>query len=129
MILLDTCAVIWDALEPGRLSAKARKAVERHGDALMLCDITLWEIAMLMRKGRLQLDAEPAEFLSLVLDARAYRVRPITPAIAERSASFGDTLSGDPADRLIAATAVQLNAPLVTADRNLRESSLIETVW
>jgi PIN domain nuclease of toxin-antitoxin system len=129
VILLDTCAVIWDALDSAQLTKRALDSIERHADELLICDISLWEIAMLMRKGRLQVEAPAAEFLRLVLDARSYRVLPITPEIAERSTGFGSALSADPADRLIAATAVQMNAPVVTADRNLRDCGLIETVW
>jgi PIN domain nuclease of toxin-antitoxin system len=55
MILLDTCTLIFDALTPERLSDRARKALELgEAEASLACaDITLWEIAMLVGKGRL----------------------------------------------------------------------------
>jgi len=129
MILLDTCAIIWDALDPEQLSRAARDVIEQHQAELVSCDISLWEIAMLMRKGLLQVDVPAAEFLRLAIDARSLRVQPITPAIAERSVGLGAALSGDPADRIIAATSVQMGAPVVTADRVLRDSPVLDTIW
>jgi PIN domain nuclease of toxin-antitoxin system len=129
VILLDTCAVIWDALDPARLSQPARAAIERNEDELVICDISLWEIAMLIAKGRLLVDATAAGFLDLVLRARDFRVQAITPEIADLSATLDPSLGGDPADRLIAATALALNAPLVTADRRLLRAGGLRTIW
>lgn len=129
MILLDTCALIWDALDPGRLSHPAKAAIERNEDELVICDISLWEIAMLIAKGRLLVDATAAGFLDLVLRARNLRVQAITPEIAQLSATLDASLGGDPADRLIAATALTLNAPLVTADSRLLRAGLLRTIW
>jgi len=42
MILLDTCAIIWDALEPNKLSASVKKAIRRSGSELIICDISIW---------------------------------------------------------------------------------------
>jgi PIN domain nuclease of toxin-antitoxin system len=129
VILLDTCAVIWDALDPARLSQPARATIERNEDELVICDISLWEIAMLIAKGRLLVDATAAGFLDLVLRARDLRVQAITPEIADLSATLDSSLGGDPADRLIAATALSLNAPLVTADSRLLRAGVLRTIW
>src|SRR5712672_1594606 len=106
MIILDTCAVIFDALTPERLTEVARGAIERADAAgeLACCDISLWEIAMLAERGRIDPGTDVVKFLHLALAARSLRVLPITPEIAALSVSLG--LHGDPADRLIAATAV-----------------------
>ena len=129
MILLDTCALIWDALAPGQLSAAAATAIERHEGELVICDISMWEIAMLIEKGRLEVAAPAAEFIRLALRSRNYNVQEITPEIAELSARLGSELSADPADRLIAATSILLNAPLLTADERLRSAEVIRTIW
>ena len=129
MILLDTCAVIWDALDPARLSQPARAAIERNADELVICDISLWEIAMLIAKGRLLVDTTAAGFLDLVLRARGLRVLAITPEIAQLSATLDASLGGDPADRLIAATSVTLNTPVVTADTRLLRAGVLRTIW
>jgi len=129
VILLDTCAVIWDALDPERLSRKAKSAIARSGDELIICDISLWEIAMLIEKRRLVI-AEPAGgFLKLVLRARNFFVQEITPEIAELSATLDASLGGDPADRLIAATSMVLNAPVITADARLLQAGVLRTIW
>ena len=64
MILLDTCAIIWDALDPNRLSQKAKKAINGADkqNALIIADISIWEISMLLRK-RLEIDSSPARFI------------------------------------------------------------------
>ena len=129
MILLDTCAVIWDALDPARLSTAAARAIEQNDGELMVCDISIWEIAMLMEKGRLQVAAPPAEFIRLALQSRNYAVQEITPEIAELSARLGADGLADPADRLIAATSILLQAHLVTADERLHSIGAVPAVW
>lgn len=130
MILLDTCVLIFDALTPERLSETARNALDQ-GEAdrtLACCDISLWEIAMLVEKGRLHPGTDSATFTRLALDARGIRVLEITPEIARMSAQI-DLPHADPADRLISATAIQHAALLVTIDHRLRESILVKTLW
>lgn len=129
MILLDTCAVVWDALDPARLSSPAKAAIERNPDALVICDISLWEIAMLIEGRRLLVAETAAGFLNLVLRARKFFVQEITPQIAERSANLDSSLGGDPADRLIAATSLTLGAPVVTADARLLRAGVLRTIW
>ena len=129
MILLDTCTILWDALEPDKLTAEAGRAIEESGNQLIICDISLWEIAMLIRKNRLVVDDTISGFTSLLLQARGFLVSEITPEIAELSVNFGAEISKDPADRLIAATSIVMSAPVVTADRNMRAAPKIDTIW
>lgn len=131
MILLDTCAIIWDALDQSRLTSRALGAINRadQHSALIICDISAWEIAMLIRKGRLEIDTNAANFLNLFLQSRNISVIQISPEIAELSTSFGAGISHDPADRLIAATSIIHNAQLVTADAKLRQSEIVDTLW
>jgi PIN domain nuclease of toxin-antitoxin system len=83
---------------------------------------------MLVSKGRVDPGVETSAFCHLVLHARRIRVFPTTPEIAAESARI-DLPRGDPADRLIAATASSLGATLVTVDERLRSSGAIETLW
>jgi PIN domain nuclease of toxin-antitoxin system len=129
VILLDTCAIIWDALDPGRLSPAAAAAIGGAEGELVICDISLWEIAMLIRKQRLVVAESASGFIRLALQARNYHVQEITPDIAELSTELDPGVSPDPADRLIAATAILMNAPLVTADERLRRARGLRTVW
>jgi len=131
MILLDTCAIIWDALDQNHLSTKAKKAIDRadQNNALVISDISIWEIAMLIKKGRIEIDTTAAHFLNLFLQSRNISVIQISPEIAELSTHFGANISNDPADRLIAATSIIYNAQLITADQKLIESELVDTLW
>ncbi len=131
MILLDTHIIIWDALQPQKLSPKARKMIDQANEMgkIFIADISLWEIAMLMAKKRLVIDTTYAEFISLIRAANHYVFESITPEIAELSASLNSGINLDPADRLICATSIVRGAPLVTADSNLRASKLVKTIW
>jgi PIN domain nuclease of toxin-antitoxin system len=130
--ICDTHVLLLWAHEPERLSAAARQALElgRSQAELAIADITLWELALLQERGRLQLPAEvaPAFYLKQLLAALRLEVLPITPEIAllSRSSLFQH---GDRADRLIGATALQLGAPLITADAKLRALEGLKTVW
>jgi PIN domain nuclease of toxin-antitoxin system len=130
LIVLDTHALIYDALTPARLSARARKAIalaftERD---LACSDVSLWEIAMLIARKRLNPVMDARQFLDDMIAARHVRVLPITAEIAVLSQS--DMFShGDPANRLIAATARLHRAPLITSDANLRKLKEVATIW
>jgi PIN domain nuclease of toxin-antitoxin system len=131
MILMDTCAIIWDALEPDKLSKNALNAINKADEcnALIISDISIWEISMLIKKKRIEVDATAANFINLFLQSRSISVQSISPEIAELSVNFGSDINNDPADRIIAATSIILNAQLVTADQNLIDSQMINTVW
>ena len=131
MILLDTCALIFDALTPEKLTTKAKKAIElaERQNKLFCCDISLWEIAMLIQKKRLEPGVEASVFLELTLTARQIQVLPITSEIASLSCESELCQQGDPADRLIAATALYHHATLVTSDQKLKNISKLDIIW
>lgn len=130
MILLDTHAMIFDALTPDRLGRAAQAAIEAGAEQgeLACSDISLWEVAMLIARGRIEPAIEPRPFIEDLLLSRRIRVLPITPEIAvmAQSKDFGH---GDPADRLIAATARRWRCSLVTADQRLRGLPDVSTLW
>lgn len=131
MILLDTCAIIWDALDQAKLTDKARAAITKADEhnALIISDISIWEISMLIKRSRVEIATTAANFLNLFLESRNISVVSISPEIAELSTSFGSEINNDPADRIIAATSIIHNAQLITADSNIRQSKLIDTIW
>lgn len=129
MILLDTCAIIWDALDASKLSPHAKNAIELNASELMICDISIWEISMLIKRKRLLVADTASGFINLLLQSRNYLVQEITPEIAELSVNFGPEINSDPADRLIGATSIVGNAPIVTADKNLRGAAILKTIW
>jgi len=131
MIVVDTHIIIWNALKPEMLSGKAEKAISaaNNSDGIIFCEISLWEIAMLMHKERLRLDIEYTEFIQLILESNKYVFRGITPEIAWLSTGLFSDNNKDPADRIIAATSIIENANLVTADNELRRSKKVATIW
>ena len=129
MIVLDTCTIIWDALDTSKLSPLATKAVKHASNELIICDISFWEISMLIKRKRLEVDETASGFISLLLQSRNFHIQEITPEIAELSVNLGPEINNDPADRLIAATSILMNAPIITADQNLREATPLETIW
>jgi PIN domain nuclease of toxin-antitoxin system len=131
VILLDTCAIIWDALDQSKLTDRAQAAIataDKH-NALIISDISIWEISMLIKRSRVEVGTTSAHFINLFLESRNISVISISPEIAELSTNFGPEINNDPADRIIAATSIIHNAQLITADSNLRQSQLIDTIW
>lgn len=131
MILLDTCAMIFDALAPEKLGKKAFKELEkgRGAGSLACSDISLWEIAMLVSKERLKPAMPLREFLADLISSNRLRVLPIIPEIAAHAACHTDFIHGDPADRIIAATALHHKATLLTCDTRLRKMNCFKTAW
>lgn len=131
MIVADTHVIIWHALKPELLSSKARKAIREANrqDGIIFCEISLWEIAMLMKKGRLSVEVGYPEFIRLVSHSNRYVFKGISPEIAELSTQLLSDTAKDPADRIISATAVIENAKLVTSDKALRKAETVPTIW
>jgi PIN domain nuclease of toxin-antitoxin system len=129
VLIVDTCVLIYDSLRPDRLTNAALDALDsaESSSCLACAGISLWELAMLVEKGRLETGIPAQEYIELVLAARKLQVLPVSPEIASLSASLG--LHSDPADRIIAASAISHQAPVVTSDRRLINFPLIETVW
>ena len=131
MVTVDTHIIIWEVLEPEKLSEKAKFAFDRANESssIIFCDISLWEISMLIKKKRLEIEIPFLEFIDLIRTTRNYRFQSITPEIADISTNLDSEINSDPADRIIAATSIFSNSFLITADKNLRSSKLISTIW
>jgi PIN domain nuclease of toxin-antitoxin system len=131
MIVVDTHIIIWDALKPESVTKKARKEIDKANetDGIIFCEISLWEIAMLIKKKRLSIDVTYLEFINLLKASNNYMFKGISPEIAELSANLPSEINQDPADRIICATSIITNSGLITSDKNLRKSSLVKTVW
>ena len=116
-ILLDTHVLHWWASEPDRLSAPATQAIEA-ADELAVAAISWYELAWLARHDRITVAIPARSWLDgLAADARTV---PITPPIAATAVELPEAFPGDPADRLIYATAIERGWNLVTKDRRLR---------
>jgi PIN domain nuclease of toxin-antitoxin system len=130
MILLDTQAVIWLMTDKGKLSASAADRIRRANRAaegVAIASLTLWEVAMVYRKGGIRTPNSLGKYLTAL--ERAFLVLPVTAAIAERTLSFSDRYPRDPMDRIIGATAIVHEAQLVTSDRVIRASGEVDCVW
>ncbi len=129
MIVLDTHVWLWWVAEPRRLSQGAREAIdssERFGVATISC----WEIAMLAEADRIELDRAVETWIEQALADPRTQSLPLTSAVAVRAALLGrEGFDGDPADRIIYATARDLGAGLVTRDRALRAFDPRGTIW
>ncbi len=122
--------MVFDALEPRRLSRRAKQALAEGTEARSLAcsDICLWEMAMLAARGKIDARGDPTAFINDLLQARHIRTLPITPEIAVLAQSDAFR-HGDPADRLVAATAIEHGVALVTADAELRKLRGLNAVW
>lgn len=127
MILLDTHVWIWWATGSTRLSTSARHAID-DATAIGVCAISVWEVAMLVQHGRLDFDRPVLTWVRQALALPRVTMLELTVERAVTAATL-DTLHGDPADRMIVATAMSLRAPIVTKDRAIRRCDGVRTVW
>jgi PIN domain nuclease of toxin-antitoxin system len=116
-VLLDSHVLHWWSAEPERLSRAAIHAVE-GADEVAVSAISWYELAWLARHERITLDVPVHAWLAAL--SRDVRTAAISPAVADAAASLPSTFPGDPADRLIYATAIEQGWTLVTKDRRLR---------
>jgi len=131
VIVLDTHVVYWAAAEPKRLSRTATRGIEKaaRGGGLWVASVTLFELAGMLKSGRVRGSGEIQRDVEAILGAVRAVIQEITPEIAVIARHFPDDFPRDPMDRLIAATARSLRIPLVTRDERLIHSPLVETVW
>ncbi|NUQ01161.1 MAG: type II toxin-antitoxin system VapC family toxin [Armatimonadetes bacterium] len=127
MILLDTHAWIWWACEAPELSAVAKQAIE-DADVIGVSAISVWEIAVLVRKERVRFDRSVETWLAQALALPGIRDVAVSSQIALQAELLPD-LPGDPADRILAATAIHYGCPLVTKDAKLQAYPALRWVW
>jgi PIN domain nuclease of toxin-antitoxin system len=131
VVLLDTHVLVWLAVEPSRLSAAAVKAIGEAANSggIAIASITLLELATLIVRGRLLPGGPPASALEELVARTGVVVKDITPAIAVLAVQLPEPFPGDPADRVIVATAHVEGIPLITRDAKLRRSVAVQTIW
>ena len=130
MILVDTHVAAWLALEPSRISKKARATIDdarASATGLGLADISLWELTMLVSKGRIRLTVGLESFLTEI--ENRFVIVPLTAQVCVRALSLPAAYPKDPADRIIAATALVEGVPLLTADHQIQRSKTVQTIW
>jgi PIN domain nuclease of toxin-antitoxin system len=129
VIVLDTHIWVWWANQSTQLTAAYRTAIQSHAaSGLGACAISLWEVAKLAEKSRLQLSLSIDNWLAAALTLPGVSLLPLTPEIAAESAQLSPPLVGDPADQLIVATARIWHASLLTADHRLLAYAGVNTI-
>src|SRR4051794_21938016 len=120
MILLDTNVLLWRTQDDRRLSNQARRAIDQAVDHNAACvsAISLWEMATLIRKQRINLGQPLREWSRVAFGPQGMRLVPVDEAIAIDAGEL-ERLHGDPADRTIIATARALACPLLTSDSKI----------
>ncbi len=132
MIVLDTHALVWWLSEPKRVGAKARKLLDaavRARTPIIVSCFSIWEIAMLVAAGRLQLALEVNAWIAHVEALPFLSFAPVDNRIATRAVHLVNFAHKDPADRIIVATALGHGATLITADKQLRAYAPVATSW
>lgn len=127
--LLDTHAWIWWVQGDRRLRPQELKALDGlSGDRRpLISSISLWEVATLVTLGRIRLETTFAAWLDRAADSRTVEILPITAAVAAEVAALPPTFHHDPADRVIVATSRVWAVPLLSHDRAIRASGLVES--
>ena len=126
-MLLDTHVLVWIALADPGLGRNARARLDKAmlaGSDIAVSAISFWEIGMLVEKGRLAIDPEQTRTQALRVGIREIVVDGGLGIAASQLASF----HGDPADRIIVATARQEGLPLLTADRKILGWKAVKTI-
>jgi PIN domain nuclease of toxin-antitoxin system len=133
LIVLDTHALVWWVADSPELSQTARVAIESqlsNPDGLVIVSsISVWEIALLVRKERLVLNIDLDTWLDTVGQIEGLRFMPVDNEVLIHSTRLPGEFHPDPADRIIVALARQLAAPLVTADAKIRAYRHVDTTW
>jgi PIN domain nuclease of toxin-antitoxin system len=131
LIVLDTHAWIWWVSAPEQLSGPARDEIDqaRQRGEVCISSISAWEVALLVRKGRLELTAPVDDWIARSEAFPFIRFVPLDNRIAYRSNSLPGDLHEDPADRIIVATALTLGVPLVSRDTKIRDYPHVKTIW
>src|SRR5947209_1386955 len=120
-LVLDTHVWLWLMMGSSQLSRSFCQGIEQsqkhHG--ILISIISIWEIGMLAERKRIQLDMDALDWVLQAIDFPGMRLVQISPKIAIQSTRLPGIIHGDPADRILVATAHEENAVLVTCDEKL----------
>jgi PIN domain nuclease of toxin-antitoxin system len=121
-LLLDTHIALWLDSGDDRLQPSTRALVDgcwRDGGTIFLSAVTAWEIALLVDAGRIDLDLPVEAWIDRFLQRPGLEPAPLSHHAASRSYQLHRLEHRDPADRLLIATAIELDCPLVTYDKRI----------
>lgn len=129
MILFDTHVLVWWASDPRKLSIKAKRTIAKEKGRFFVSSISIWEICLLVKKGRLKLTMDIDRWLEKVESLPQLAFISVDNRIASKSVSLPEPLHEDPADRMIIATALHVGASVITSDERIRRYSHVRSVW
>ena len=121
-LLLDTHIALWLDSGDQRLRSATRDLIDaswQSGGTICLSAVTIWEIALLLDSGRIDLDRPIEAWVERFLDRPGVEAVPLGHRAAARSYQLHHLEHRDPADRLLIATAIELACPLVTYDERI----------
>ncbi|MFN2376478.1 MAG: type II toxin-antitoxin system VapC family toxin [Candidatus Binatia bacterium] len=127
LLLLDTCALVWWMADAADLSAKARRAISSRSNDVLVSAVSLWEIAIKTRRGRLLGTEEYLARYSQLHEEWGFATVVIEAADAVAAGTL-PIAHEDPFDRMLLAQAKRLHASIVTCDDAIR-SRHARTVW
>jgi len=119
-LLVDTCAALWIvADELSDAGTRALADVWASGLSVFVSPITAWEIGVLARKGRFRSQYSPQRWFEQLMRVPGFALGEMTPKVLMESSLLPEFKCGDPADRIIAATAREYGFTVLTRDRSL----------
>lgn len=131
-LVLDTHALVWWVSGIEKLSQSASRLIKQNlevENSIQISAISAWEIAMLVKKGRLVLSMDVDSWLHQVALLPAVQFAPIDVDLAVKSTLLPGSFHKDPADRMIVSLARNLALPLVTADEKILAYKHVKTIW
>ena len=128
--LLDTHVWIWWICGDSRLTAREREVLDNlsPSERPVLAEISLWEVAMLVERGRLELDMDLERWLAVASAPATVELARLTPAVAAEVSRLPEKFHRDPADRVIVATARVRKLRIFTRDRKII-SARVAPLW
>jgi len=130
MILLDTHTWIWSHSATKLLSDDVKILIKQtQTDQRAIASISIWEFAMMVTKGRINVKIDPKRWLNNAIGKSGLQVIELTPEIAMESCNLPGGFHKDPADQIIVATARTHNLTLLTKDRKIIEYPHVKAIW
>lgn len=130
-IVIDTHIVIWYFADPTQLSKTAETAIDNAetSGTIYVSAITIVELIYLIEKNKIPQDVLNLLRVALEDSATAFRLIELSREVADEVENIPRSIVPDMPDRIIAATALHLNLPLITNDHKIQALTSIQTVW
>jgi PIN domain nuclease of toxin-antitoxin system len=130
MILLDTHTWIWSHSATKLLSDDVKNRIKKTlTDQRAIASISIWEFAMMVVKGRINVKIDPKLWLDNAIKKSGIKVIELSPEIAMESCNLPGDFHKDPADQIIVATARIHNLTLLTKDRKILQYRHVNALW